>query len=69
MASAGRQWIAAATRNKGALHRDLGVPAGKKIPADKLKAAEDSKDPKTRKRAQLAETLKRLNDKTHKNKR
>ena len=63
MASAGRQWIAAATKNKGALHRDLGVPEGQKIPAAKLRAAEHSKDPKTRRRARLAETLKNLNHK------
>jgi hypothetical protein len=60
MASAGRQWIAKATKNKGALHRDLGVPEGQKIPEAKLQAALNSKDPKERKRAQLAMTLKRL---------
>jgi hypothetical protein len=60
MTSAGRQWIAEATKNKGALHRDLGVPAGQKIPADKLEAALHSKDPKTRERARLAQTLSKL---------
>ena len=53
-----KNWIAGATKNKGALHRELGVPAGKKIPAKKLEKAEHSKNPKERKRAQLAETLK-----------
>lgn len=42
----------------GALHRELKVPQGKKIPASKLKAAEHSKNPTERKRANLAETLK-----------
>lgn len=31
-----KNWIAKATKNKGALHRALGVPEGKKIPASKL---------------------------------
>jgi hypothetical protein len=45
---------------KGALHKTLGVPEGKKIPAKKLEKAEHSKNPLTRKRANLAETLKKL---------
>jgi hypothetical protein len=50
-------WIAGAIKNKGALHRDLGVPQGEKIPAKKLaKAAE--RPGKVGKRARLAETLK-----------
>jgi len=57
-AKGSRNWIAGATKNKGALHRSLGVPEGEKIPAAKLKAAEHSDNPKTRKRAVLAETLK-----------
>lgn len=56
----GKNWIADATQNKGALHRELGVPEGKKIPAKKLEKAEHSRDSKTAKRAQLAETLKGL---------
>lgn len=51
-------WIAGATKNKGALHRKLGVPEGKKIPAKKLAAAAKSKDPEERKEAALAKTLK-----------
>lgn len=43
---------------KGALHKDLGVPQGEKIPAKKLKKAEHSKNPTIRKRAALAKTLK-----------
>lgn len=52
-----KNWIAGATKNKGALHKNLGVPAGKKIPAGKLAAA--AKRPgKVGKEAKLAETLK-----------
>ena len=31
-----KNWIAAATKRKGALHRSLGVPEGEKIPKSKL---------------------------------
>ncbi len=53
-----KHWIGAATKNKGGLHRALGVPAGQKIPAKKLAKAEHSKNPKVRKEANLAKTLK-----------
>ena len=56
-----KKWIAGATKNKGALHRALDVPEGKKIPAKKLKAAENSKNPKIKKEANLAKTLGKLN--------
>ena len=55
-----RNWIKGAIKHPGALHKDLGVPKGQKIPAKKLKAAEHSKNPKTAKRARLAETLKKM---------
>ena len=45
---------------KGALHKALHVPEGKKIPEKKLEKAEHSKNPTMRKRAVLAETLKKL---------
>jgi hypothetical protein len=45
---------------KGALHKELGVPEGKKIPVSKLKKAEHSKNPTLKKRAVLAETLGKL---------
>ena len=49
-------WIAGATKNKGALHRALGVPEGKKIPKGKVAAA--AKAPgKLGKEARLAQTL------------
>jgi hypothetical protein len=54
------KWIQGAIKHKGALHKSLGVPEGKKIPASKLKKAEHSKNPTTRKRAILAETLKKM---------
>ena len=54
------QWIQKAKIKKGALHKELGVPEGKKIPAKKLAKAAKSKNPTERKRAVLAETLKKL---------
>ena len=56
----GGLWIQKAHIKKGALHRELGVPAKKKIPEAKLEAASHSKNPKLRKRAVLAKTLKKL---------
>ncbi len=54
------KWIQKAKIKKGALHRDLGVPAGQKIPEKKLEKAEKSRNPTTRKRAALAETFKTM---------
>lgn len=56
------KWIQKAVpkSHKGALHKELHVPEGEKIPAKKLKKAEHSNNPKLRKRAELAETLKKL---------
>lgn len=51
-------WIKGAIKHPGALHRELGVPEGEKIPAAKLDKAMHSSDPTTRRRAQLAKTLK-----------
>lgn len=55
-----KNWIAAATENRGGLHRSLGVPAGEKIPAKKLSEAKHSDNPKVAKQANLAATLKKL---------
>lgn len=55
-----KNWIAGAIKKPGALHKSLGVPKGKKIPESKIKKAEHSKNPKTAKRAHLAETLKKM---------
>ena len=52
------KWIQKAIKHPGALHKALGVPSGQKIPEKKLMKAEHSKNPLTRKRAHLAETLK-----------
>jgi hypothetical protein len=54
------KWIQGAIKHPGALHKELGVAKGKKIPASKLKKAEHSKNPTTKKRAVLAETLKKM---------
>lgn len=51
------KWISGAIKHKGALHKELGVPQGKKIPEGKLKKAEHAGG-KLGKRARLAETLK-----------
>lgn len=52
-----KNWISGATKNKGALHRNLGVPEGQKIPASKLAAGAHSDSPKIRKEVALARTL------------
>ncbi len=57
-----KNWIAGATKNKGALHRNLGVPEGKKIPAGKIAAAAKGTG-KVAKEARLAQTLKGLGKK------
>lgn len=54
------KWIASAIRRPGALRKKLGVKSGKNIPASKLAAATRSKNPRTRKQARLAQTLRRL---------
>jgi hypothetical protein len=54
------KWISKAIKHPGALHKSLHVPEGKKIPEKKLKKAEHSRNPTLRKRAVLAETLKKL---------
>jgi hypothetical protein len=53
------KWIQEAVKKPGALHKQLGVPMGEKIPAKKL--AKAAKAPgKLGQRARLAETLKGL---------
>lgn len=58
-----KKWIQGAIKHPGALRKELHVKAGKKIPASKLKKAEHSKNPTLRKRAVLAETLKKMHKK------
>lgn len=57
MATKSKNWIKSAIKKPGQLHKDLGVPAGKKIPAGKLAAAA-KKGGKVGQRARLAQTLK-----------
>ena len=45
-------------KHPGALHKSLKVPMGEKIPAKKLEKAEHSDNPKLKKRAIQAETMK-----------
>jgi hypothetical protein len=54
-----KKWIAGAIKKPGALHRQLGVPQGKKIPEKKLAAAA-KKGGKMGQRARLAKTLKKF---------
>lgn len=49
-------WIAGAIKHPGALHRELGVPEGHKIPKSKISKAAKSGG-KLGERARLAETL------------
>ena len=53
-------WIAGAIKKPGALHKELGVPQGQKIPAKKLAVAAKAGG-KEGQRARLAQTLKSLN--------
>lgn len=55
-----KNWIAGAVKHKGALHRELGVPEGKTIPAAKVEKAAHSSNPILAQRARLAMTLKGL---------
>lgn len=54
------KWIQKAIKKPGALHKALDVPKDEKIPMSKIEKAEHSKNPKLRKRAFLAETLKKM---------
>jgi len=54
------KWIQKMHMKKGALHEELGVKKGEKIPEKKLEKATHSKNPTERKRANLAKTLKKM---------
>lgn len=56
-------WIQGAIKHPGALHRELGVPQGKTIPAAKVAKAAHSSNPTLARRARLAETLKHMHRK------
>lgn len=51
------KWIQKAIKHPGALHKELHVPMGKKIPQSKITKALKSNNPKLAKRARLAKTL------------
>lgn len=57
-----KKWIQKAINpaTKGSLHKTLGIPQDKKIPEKKLEKAAHSKNALTRKRANLAETLRKF---------
>jgi hypothetical protein len=57
-----KKWIKKAIKKPGQLHRDLGVPQGKKIPKSKIAAAAKKKG-KVGQRARLAKTLGKLRKK------
>ena len=52
-----KNWIKGMHMKKGALHKDLNVPLGQKIPAKKLAKAAKSSNPRLARRANLARTL------------
>jgi hypothetical protein len=54
------KWIQGAIKHPGALHKQLHVPTGEKIPAKKLEKAAHSNNPLLAKRANLAKTLKKM---------
>ena len=58
-----KNFIQKAIKKPGALHKALHVKEGEKIPESKLKKAEHSKNPLMKKRAVLAETLKKMHKK------
>ena len=57
-----KNWIQKAIqpKNKGSLRKKAGVKKDEKIPVRWLRKAAKSKDPKTRKQAQLALTFKKM---------
>jgi hypothetical protein len=54
-----KSWIKSAVKKPGALHKELGVKAGSKIPKAKLQAAA-KKGGKLGERARFAKTLSKL---------
>ena len=54
-----KKWIQGAIKHPGALHKQLGIPQGQKIPASVLAAAA-KKGGTLGKRARLAMTLKKM---------
>ena len=56
------KWIQKAIKKPGALHEQMGIPKGQKIPSKKLAAAA-KKPGKLGQRARLAETLGKIRGK------
>lgn len=56
-----KDWIQGAIKHPGALRKTLGVKEGEKILAKKLNEATHSSNPTTRRRANLAKTLRKMN--------
>lgn len=52
-----KHWIKSAIKHPGALHKELHVAEGKKIPAKKMKKALHSSNPRIARQANLARTL------------
>ena len=57
-----KDWIKGAVKKPGALHEELGVPKGQKIPASKLAAAAKSGG-KLGERARFAQTMAKVRKK------
>lgn len=60
MANKSKKWIQKAIKHPGALHKALKVPKGKKIPEAKIEKATHSENPRLRKEANFAKTLRGL---------
>ena len=58
MARKNKNWIQSAIKNPGSLRRTAGVKKWQKISSRELSKLSKSKNPTTRKRANLAKTLK-----------
>jgi len=63
-----KKWIQGAVKKPGQLHRDLGVPQGKKIPAKKLRSAAKKKG-KVGQRARFALAMRSVSRKRKSRKR
>ena len=62
--SSTKDWIQGAIKRPGALRKKLGVKPGKKITTAQLNKASKSKNPRTRRQANLAKTLKKMSRKS-----
>ena len=60
-----KKWIQGAVKNKGGLHRSLGIPEGEDIPESRKRAAAKKKG-KVGKQARLALTLAKMRKKKKK---